>query len=666
MFVKRTRFVHENADPQRLKSMQEPTLVGFGCLPPALAGGKPGKPAEAGCRSRRNKAGFIFAKPQGQLVNARCSVRDVAYRHLNLGRAIRKAIHHCILSCATLALTFHECLGEGDPLVAPPPAAVAPPAAAAPGPTGNPPATAPAKPATPATTAAVPAGPSVTTVYDERIPAKVNAIEDDRLVIATEPVRKIPLDEIAVVDFGNVPDLTAEWVGQVNHDTVQVGGAAGGNGIQDVLVRLSGLISGKNIKQIVALTRGGQGRGIWRLDTARTPNWKLALDRSGTSAEMYIEPINQDCFDRQIEITVTYEDGTNIKTSIKATTHTDHQLKVGAVAASMPAAEPQGPAKMIVYGRDKTELRGELVSLDDETISLKTAWAGEVKLALTNVRGFTCPAAGTSGHRQQFDARLAAPLAEDAAFILGREKDISEVTGVAHGVSEGKLRFTYEGEERSINVARLVGIVYAKSPRKTGEAKPYQIAHLVSGDLLAGVWRKANDERLEFETASGNVSLPRSAVARIVCRNGKVTYLSDLDPVGVEETPYFGRLMNYRRDQSLDCQPLKLKGKAYTKGLAVHSRCVLTYALDCEYENFKATVGFDESSQGRGRVACRLLGDGRELFAAPDLAAAAEPANVAVSLTGVKQLTLEVDYGEGEDTLDRVLWADARLFRGGM
>lgn len=552
-----------------------------------------------------------------------------------------------LLLCAALGFARHDCLADGDP-----PAST--PAAGTPA-TGTPPAKADA----------TQVGPSVTTIYDETIAAKVNGIEADRLVIATEPLRKIPLDEIAVVDFARLPDLTAAWIGQVNHDTVQVGGATGGNGIQDVLIRLGGLVGGKELKQVVVLTRGGKGRGIWRLDTARTPNWKLALDRSGGTAEVYIEPINQDCFDRQIEITVTYQDGVSAKTSIKATTHTDHQLKLGATATVAPAAAPPGTPGVIVYGRDKSVLRGELVSLDDETISLKTAWAGELKLALTDVRGFVSPTVGTAADRQKFDTRLADPLADDAALILGREKEVSQVAGVAHGVSEGKLRFAFEGEERSINVARLVGVVYAKRPRQAGNAKPYQVAHLVSGDSLAGVWRDVNEERLEFETSAGKVTLPRAVVAKVIFRNGKVTYLSDLDPIGVEETPYFGRLMSYRRDQSLDGGPLKLKGKTYAKGLAVHSRSLLTYALDGEFESFKATVGFDESSQGRGRVACRVLGDGRELFAELDLAAAAEPRAIDVSLKGVKQLTLEVDYGADEDTLDRVLWADGRLFREG-
>ncbi|MGH7193250.1 MAG: NPCBM/NEW2 domain-containing protein, partial [Candidatus Saccharimonadales bacterium] len=240
------------------------------------------------------------------------------------------------------------------------------------------------------------------------------------------------------------------------------------------------------------------------------------------------------------------------------------------------------------------------------------------------------------------------------------------VTGNAHAVVDGKLRFTFEGEDRSIGVGRLAGVVYAKNPRRQPNANPYQLVQLLSGDVVAGVWSSVDEKELGVETAwGGRLAIPRSAVGKVAFRNGKVTYVSDLDPLAVEEAPYFGHRISYRRDQGFDGGPLKLKGKNYAKGLAAHSRSVLTYAVDGQYESFKATVGFDETGRGRGRVVCRVLGDGRELYAQPDLRATAEPAEIEVPLAGVKQLALEIDFGEFEDTGDRVLWADARIFRAG-
>ena len=136
-----------------------------------------------------------------------------------------------------------------------------------------------------------------------------------------------------------------------------------------------------------------------------------------------------------------------------------------------------------------------------------------------------------------------------------------------------------------------------------------------------------------------------------------------MEPAAIEQTPYFGRLWSYRRDQSLDGGNLKMKGKVYSKGLAVHSRCVLSYPLDGQFTTFKATVGFDDAAGSRGNVACRILADGKELFSKADLRAGQDPQLLELPVHSVKLLSLEVDFGENEDVGDRVIWAEARLFR---
>ncbi len=62
-------------------------------------------------------------------------------------------------------------------------------------------------------------------------------------------------------------------------------------------------------------------------------------------------------------------------------------------------------------------------------------------------------------------------------------------------------------------------------------------------------------------------------------------------------------------------------------------------------------------------MACRVLVDDRELLANPDLRSDAEPVTLKLDVSGAKQLTLEIDFGQGQDVGDRVLWAGARVFR---
>ena len=116
-------------------------------------------------------------------------------------------------------------------------------------------------------------------------------------------------------------------------------------------------------------------------------------------------------------------------------------------------------------------------------------------------------------------------------------------------------------------------------------------------------------------------------------------------------------------DKSWNNRPLRLDDKIYNRGLAVHSRCVLTYDLNGEYQTFRAILGFDEEAGDRGRVVCRVLVDNQEQFAKPDFRAGEKSVPVEVAVKGAKQLRLEVDFGEDEDVGDRVIWANARLYR---
>src|SRR5690606_19690744 len=121
------------------------------------------------------------------------------------------------------------------------------------------------------------------------------------------------------------------------------------------------------------------------------------------------------------------------------------------------------------------------------------------------------------------------------------------------------------------------------------------------------------------------LKVPAVTVNQIRIRNGKIVYLPDLEPIEVEELGYFGRVIAWRADQGFDGSPPVMNGKKPLRSLAMHSRCVLTYALNGQFDKFVSTVGFDDSGQQRGRVACRILGDGRELFTNPDVRASQDP-----------------------------------------
>jgi hypothetical protein len=505
-------------------------------------------------------------------------------------------------------------------------------------------------------------GPEVVTIHDEHIAARPTAIQDGKLVVASEPPRHVPLDDVARVLLPVAPQLIAHWIGQDNHDLVQNSGTAAGNSIQDIHIAIAGLNPAQKVKQIHVECHHPERRGIWKLDPAGTSNWRLALERPDGSAvgDLFLEP-NQDNFDQPFKITCTYDDGSTAQASVKATTHVDPQLKVS--TESKPAADSI-PPQVLVHLEAGDRLRAELLGLDSDSIKLRTAWMQQIEIPLLHVLGIEFGKSLSTDTKQKIEQQLRSAGTDDVAVVLGQDDSATTVSGNVQGFEGGKLRFSYQGEVRSINQPRLAAIVFAAHPPTRNALAPYQVFQFATGDRISGLWNAIESDSFGvLATWGSQLDLPGNSVTDVTFRNGKMIYLSDLEPVAVEEVPYFGRVVPHRRDQNLDGGALKMKGKTYAKGLAVHSRCVLTYAIDGQFQSLKCLLGFDESAGDRGRVLCRVTGDGKELFADPDLRSGAEPKPLEVAVTGIRQLVLEVDFGAGEDTCDRVIWADARLFR---
>ena len=92
-------------------------------------------------------------------------------------------------------------------------------------------------------------------------------------------------------------------------------------------------------------------------------------------------------------------------------------------------------------------------------------------------------------------------------------------------------------------------------------------------------------------------------------------------------------------------RPAADQGRIPTRSVGMHSRTVLTYALDGQFDKFKSSVGFDDSSAGRGRAVPSAGGR-------PRVVRRERPSRRPESGRGqrvgasAKQLALEVDFGK--------------------
>jgi hypothetical protein len=502
----------------------------------------------------------------------------------------------------------------------------------------------------------------VVTATDERIAGPLVEFKGSALTLGSQPPRLVDLLDLQSLAFDATAMLSVQWIGQDQHDFVQVGAPQSGNGIQDVHIRLRGLSNQKQIKQLRLLVRTPPQ--AWLLDPTNSPNWRLMVQRSGNSgtADVYFEPPGADLFDKELQMTLTYSDDSTDKLTCKAATHTSDQLKVGASTPAGEADRGGNIAAAVDFGI-ADQLHGALAQLTEETLSLKTAWQTTVDIPLLNVQGL-CLKQASPDAKRRYDAARAKPPSDDLAIVLAKDGSLAEIAGRVKAWDGHQLQFVYEGKEQTISGDRLQAIVLAARPASRPAAAPYQVVHLSSDDTLSGAWQAMTAGNVSLKMPWGaSWEIPVDSVVDIGTRNGNLVHLSDMEPATADQTPYFGRLLSYRRDQSLDGGSLKMKGKVYSKGLAVHSRCILSYPLDGQFTTFKTTVGFDDAAGNRGNVACRVLADGKELFSKADLRADQDPQLLEFPVPGVKLLSLEVDFGENEDIGDRVIWAEARLFR---
>jgi hypothetical protein len=502
---------------------------------------------------------------------------------------------------------------------------------------------------------------------------------------------RIPLDEVESIVFERSSNLAVKFDGQPNIDTTGPGGTAGKdakdekkgagddlsapppgtapivktpkvepkpNGIRDIHLALSGLRDAA-IQQIMIQCPTDKGQAMWQLDTTGTPAWPVSLRRAGkeTWADLFLEPPEGDCHNKQFMINLMYADGQNANVQAQATGHTDPKLKFDA-AAPTPSLDAR------VYLAEGEQLFGKLEAIGADSLTLATTWGDRIDVPLARVLGVYMGMADHKETPESFAKRLKALGTEDLLLARAKDGEVVAIGGVVEAAKENKLTFAYRGKSRTLALKQVEGFVLAARPAPKPPAEVRPTFTLSGGLVLSGRWVKIEGDKWQVETPWGQaVKLPTAEIRGVRFRGGQMAYLSDLEPSKVEETPYFGRRCPYRRDVALDGSPLRLDDQLIEKGLAVHSRTALTYDLDRRYATFEALVGFDASGGKKGRVDCRVLADGKELYANPDLRADAPPVRLSLPVSGAEQLRLVVDFGPDEDTADRVIWANARLYR---
>lgn len=110
-----------------------------------------------------------------------------------------------------------------------------------------------------------------------------------------------------------------------------------------------------------------------------------------------------------------------------------------------------------------------------------------------------------------------------------------------------------------------------------------------------------------------------------------------------------------------DGKTLTIAGERYSRGLGVHARSEVAFALDDRYDMFRAVIGVDDEAGNQGSVIFEVWLDGKRAYQSPVMRGNMTGRAIEVKVEDAREMRLVVaDSGDGV-TLDHADWAYARL-----
>lgn len=322
-------------------------------------------------------------------------------------------------------------------------------------------------------------------------------------------------------------------------------------------------------------------------------------------------------------------------------------------------AAASGPQVLLANG---DRIRATPQHATQEILRVHSELLGDLEIPLERVGAVVLNPPSDAATREGLTRRLTTGSRKHDIVVLANGDELS---GTFLGLDDKTVRL--EGSQGAVEMNRNGVRGLALSSDLISFPRPkdlYAKVYLSDGTelaLLEGWLEGANLRgRAAFDR---DVAMPIEQLAAVEFRNGRLTFLSELEPAEYRHTPYLGLTYPFQRDRSVMGNVLRLRGSVYTKGLGVHSRSELSYQIDGRYRRFEATVGVDDETGGQGSVVFRVLVDGKPGWESPTLTGQVAPQHVRLDVMGARKITLIADFATLGDVQDHADWADAKLVR---
>lgn len=245
-------------------------------------------------------------------------------------------------------------------------------------------------------------------------------------------------------------------------------------------------------------------------------------------------------------------------------------------------------------------------------------------------------------------------------LVIHKEESIDFIEGIIGKIDEKAVYFLLDGEEIPVDLAKVFGIVLK---RVIAPIKSIGELVMTNKDRLTLTRLSLADNLLGVTTGTGlKLAGTLDQVDLIDFRQGRLVYLSELEPRTYEYTPFFDEQWHMRRDENFDQRPIRLGSRTFARGLCIHSKTLLRYRMAGEFRRFQAVMGIEQLVGKNGNVHVVIRADNDVLYEG-DVDGKDAPVPLDFEVSGKRDLEILVDFGAGTAIYDHLALADARLVK---
>ena len=326
---------------------------------------------------------------------------------------------------------------------------------------------------------------------------------------------------------------------------------------------------------------------------------------------------------------------------------------------------------------DKSQLSADAVTLNTRRAEISSSSFGQFSLSFRQIRSMRYKkpadeqAARWSTLHDREEARDLLVIPKTREEKQGEDQTITIQTldylkGTISEIDKGVVKFVYNGQTIPVKLDKVFGVIFSRANARAGKSSC--VISLSNQDRVLASEVLLQGDKLTARLSSGaDVSITSDGIKSLDFSQGKIQYLSAMEPREYEHTEFFRFGFDYSRDKTgLDKKPLRLGGKDYRRGLWIHTKTFLKYRLGGEYRRFQAVIGIDEglANKALGDAKVIISGDGKVLFEKVVLGKD-DPQQLDLDVSGIRDLEILVDWVDENDLgyCDHVDLADAKVVK---